>query len=66
MAAAPKARESRFTAALSLPWSTDPSAPGAILAELDGVRRFLLVAPDPAAADAVLHVVELRNAYLKH
>lgn len=66
-AAAPPARESRFAAALSLPWSTDPSDPGAILVELDGVRRFLLVmvAPDPAAADVVRHVVELHNAAVR-
>ncbi|SMF72187.1 Protein of unknown function [Azospirillum oryzae] len=57
-------RESRFAAALSLPWHTDPDDPGAITVELDGVRRYLLVmvAPDPAAADVVRHVVELHNA----
>ena len=56
-------RESRFAAALSLPWSTDPDDPGAITVELDGVRRYLLVtvAPDPAAADVVRHMVELHN-----
>lgn len=56
-------RESRFAAALSLPWSTDPDDPGAITVELDGVRCYLLVmvAPDPAAADVVRHVVELHN-----
>ena len=56
-------RESRFAAALSLPWHTDPTDPGAITVELDGVRRYLLVmvAPDPAAADVVRHVVELHN-----
>ncbi len=56
-------RESRFAAALSLPWHTDPDDPGAITVELDGVRRFLLVmvAPDPGAADVVRHVVELHN-----
>ncbi|WP_372396931.1 DUF3102 domain-containing protein [Azospirillum sp. HJ39] len=60
-------RESRFAAALSLPWSTDPDDPGAITVELDGVRRYLLVmvAPDPAAADVVRHVVELHNAGLR-
>lgn len=59
-------RESRFAAALSLPWSTDPADSGAITVELDGVRRFLLVmvAPDPAAADVVRHVVELHNRTL--
>lgn len=53
--------------ALSLPWSTDPDDPGAITVELDGVRRFLLVmvAPDPAAAEVVRHVVELHNAALR-
>jgi hypothetical protein len=57
-------RESRFATALSLPWSTEPDDPGAITVELDGVRRYLLmmVAPDPAAADVVRHVVELHNA----
>lgn len=62
----PAPRESRFAAALSLPWSTDPDDPGAITVELDGVRRYLLVmvAPDPAAADVVRHVVELHNAGL--
>ncbi|MGF7178289.1 DUF3102 domain-containing protein [Azospirillum doebereinerae] len=60
-------RESRFAAALSRPWSTDPADPGAITVELDGVRRYLLVmvAPDPAAADVVRHVVELHNAGLR-
>ncbi|CBS88693.1 DUF3102 domain-containing protein [Azospirillum lipoferum] len=63
----PPPRESRFAAALSLPWSTDPDDPGAITVELDGVRRYLLVmvAPDPAAADVVRHVVELHNAVLR-
>ncbi len=62
----PAPRESRFAAALSLPWSTDPGDPGAITVELDGVRRYLLVmvAPDPAAAEVVRHVVELHNAAL--
>lgn len=60
-------RESRFAAALSLPWHTDPADPGAITVELDGVRRYLLVmvAPDPAAADVVRHVVELHNAAIQ-
>ncbi|CAO3355251.1 hypothetical protein [Azospirillum palustre] len=60
-------RESRFAAALSLPWSTDPDDPGAITVEPDGVRRYLLVmvAPDPAAAEVVRHVVELHNAGLE-
>lgn len=59
----PPPRESRFAVALSLPWSTDPDDPGAITVELDGVRRYLLVmvAPDPAAAEVVRHVVELHN-----
>lgn len=63
----PPPRESRFAAALSLPWSTDPDDPGAITVELNGVRRYLLVmvAPDPAAADVVRHVVELHNAALR-
>ncbi|WP_109095435.1 DUF3102 domain-containing protein [Azospirillum sp. TSH64] len=62
----PAPREARFAAALSLPWSTDPNDPGAITVELDGVRRYLLVmvAPDPAAADVVRHVVELHNGVL--
>ncbi|CAO3355261.1 DUF3102 domain-containing protein [Azospirillum palustre] len=59
-------RGSRFAAALSLPWHTDPNDPGAITVELDGVRRYLLVmvAPDPASADLVWHVVDLHNSSL--
>lgn len=66
VAAPPPPRESRFAAALSLPWSTDPDDPGAITVDLDGVRRYLLVmvAPDPAAAEVVRHVVELHNVAL--
>ncbi|WP_377808014.1 DUF3102 domain-containing protein [Azospirillum sp. A29] len=66
-ASPPTPRESRFAAALSLPWHTDPADPGAITIELDGVRRFLLVmvAPDPAAGDIVGHVVDLHNASLE-
>jgi len=60
-------RESRFAAALSLPWHADPDDPGAITVELDGVRRYLLVmvAPDPAATDVVRHVVDLHNMAVK-
>lgn len=63
----PPPRESRFAAALSLPWSTDPDDPGAITVELDGLRRYLLVmvAPDPAAAEVIRHVVELHNGALE-
>lgn len=59
-------RASRFAAALSLPWHTDPADPGAIIVELDGVRRYLLVmvAPDKAAAEVVRHVVDLHNSDL--
>lgn len=60
-------RPSRFDVALSRSWHTDPTDPGAIMVDLDGMRRVLLVmvAPDPAAADIVRHVVDLHNASLE-
>lgn len=60
-------RESRFAVTLGQRWETDPNHPGDILVQLDGQRRVLLVmvAPDPAAADIVRHVVDLHNAALE-